>query len=438
MDYTPAQLAAIKTIDRSLLIVACAGSGKTQVISQRMIEILRRPDVQPRNIIAFTFTERAAAELKDRVTELVTAEFGNMIGLAEMFIGTMHGYALDALQTHVTEAFKFNVLNDIQTRLFIDRHSKQSGLTTTDAVVNGQPKKLRRYTDSALYMQVMAILREDDVDEHLLPANLLDARDAYRGLLHKQHYFDYTELLRVVVDLLGEDEDDAMAGPLVRHVRDHVRYLVVDEYQDTNPVQEKLIERLCRFGANLCVVGDDDQTIYQWRGSAVSNILNFAGRRDGVHTETLDDNFRSSKGIVSLGQSIAEQIDKGRRLGKKMTASGHQRFERGDLLALAFESAKDEARWICDRIARLRGTQFIDEPGAAPRGLSWSDFAVLFRSVSRDAGPLVDELKQRNIPGLRTKYLCCSGRGAGGGRGRSAGRLRRLERVSDPVFGYLQ
>jgi ATP-dependent DNA helicase UvrD/PcrA len=397
MDYTAAQQAAIGTLDDALLIVACAGSGKTQVISQRIVEILRRPGVQPRNIVAFTFTDKAAAELKERVTTLVTAEFGDMIGLAELFIGTMHGYALDALQSYVAETFKYTVLNDIQTRLFVDRHSKQSGLTTTDAVVKGQPRKLKRYANSGLYLQVMGILREDDLDESLLPADLAAARGAYRELLHKQHYFDYTELLRTVVDLLGEDADDPMAGPLVRHVRDDIRYVVVDEYQDTNPVQEHLIGLLCRFGANLCVVGDDDQTIYQWRGSAVSNILSFDGRRSGVRTVTLDDNFRSSVGIVTLGQSIAE-LNAGQRLPKKMVASGHQQFDRGDLLALTFDSAEDEAGWICDRVERLRGTEFTDEPRGAPRGLSWSDFAVLFRSASRDAGPLVEELKRRNIP----------------------------------------
>src|SRR5215467_5998246 len=175
MEYTAAQQAAIGTIDDPLLIVACAGSGKTQVISQRIIEVLRRPDVEPRNVVAFTFTEKAAAELKERVTNLVTEAFGNMIGLAELFIGTMHGYALDALQTHVAETFKYSVLDDIQTRLLIDRHSRESGLTTTDAVVNGQPKKLRRYVNSRLYMQVMNILREDDVDQALLSADLIGA-----------------------------------------------------------------------------------------------------------------------------------------------------------------------------------------------------------------------------------------------------------------------
>jgi DNA helicase-2/ATP-dependent DNA helicase PcrA len=396
VKYTEAQQAAIVTIDDPLLIVACAGSGKTQVISQRIVEILRRPDVQPSNIVAFTFTEKAAAELKERVTNLVTAEFGNVIGLAELFIGTMHGYALDALQTHVAQTFKYGVLDEIQTRLLIDRHSRESGLTITDAIVNGQPKKLRRYVNSRLYMQVTNILREDDVDKSLLSDELIGALDGYRRLLHRLRYFDYTELLRMAVDLLADDEQDRIAGPLVQHVRDHVRYVVVDEYQDTNPVQEQLIERLCRFGANLCVVGDDDQTIYQWRGSAVSNILTFVERRDGVRRVTLDDNFRSSQGIVALGQAVAEQNPE--RLGKKMVAAGHQQFDRGDMLALTFDDPEDEARWICDRIGRLRGAAFLDEAGGEPRGLSWSDFAVLFRSVSKDAGPLVEEMKRREIP----------------------------------------
>ncbi|MDB4873553.1 MAG: helicase, partial [Gemmatimonadales bacterium] len=396
MDYTRAQQQAISTLDEPLLIVACAGSGKTQVISQRIIEILKRPGVEPGNVVAFTFTEKAAAELKDRVTGLVSKEFGHVRGLADLYIGTMHGYALDLLSTHVPDAFKYGILDEIQTRLFIDRNSRESGLTKTDAIVQGQPKKLRRYVNSRLYMQVLNILREDEIDESPLSQQLLDARDGYRALLHKHNYFDYTELLYTAVDLLGEDEDDDTAGALVRHVRDKVRYVVVDEYQDTNPIQEQLIQLLCRFGANLCVVGDDDQTIYQWRGSAVSNILTFADRQEDVRVVTLDDNFRSSQGIVALGQAVAEQNTA--RLDKKMVAAGHQQFDRGDLLALSFDSAEDEARSICDRIERFRGIPFQDTPDAEPRGLSWSDFSVLFRSVSNDAGPLVEELRNRDIP----------------------------------------
>ncbi|CNF11399.1 DNA/RNA helicase [Mycobacterium tuberculosis] len=396
MDYTRAQRMAINTLDDPLLIVACAGSGKTQVISQRIIEILKRDGVRPGNVVAFTFTDKAAAELKDRVTGLATAEFGNIHGLAELYIGTMHGYALDLLTTHVPNAFKYGVLSDIQARLFIDRNSRESGLTTTTAIVQGKPRKLKRYSNSKLYMQVLNILREDEIDETRLSPELIEAVEGYRRLLHGHSYFDYTELLYEAVELLGVAEADPTGGALVRHVRDNIRYVVVDEYQDTNPVQERLIRGLCRFGANLCVVGDDDQTIYQWRGSAVSNILTFAERSDDVRVVTLDDNFRSGTGIVALGQAVAEQNTQ--RLDKRMVAAGHQRFDRGDLLALSFGDPEEEARWICDRIERFRGVAFTDSPDAEPRGLSWSDFAVLFRSVKSDADELVAELRHRDIP----------------------------------------
>src|SRR5438874_6405291 len=101
--YTSAQAEAIASVDRPLQIIACAGSGKTQVISQRIAAILARPDVEPRNVIAFTFTDKAAAELKERILSLVEEELGEITGLAEMYVGTMHGYALDLLQRLVPD-----------------------------------------------------------------------------------------------------------------------------------------------------------------------------------------------------------------------------------------------------------------------------------------------------------------------------------------------
>lgn len=180
MQYTTAQREAIACLDEPLLIVACAGSGKTQVLSSRIVELLRRPDVHPRNIVAFTFTDKAAAELKDRTTTLVEKEFGQVHGLAEMFVGTMHAYALDVLHSWVAETFKYGVLNEIQNRLLVDRISRKCGLATTVATVQGTPRPLRRYTESRLFLQVMNILREDEVDETLLPESLLEAKDMYR------------------------------------------------------------------------------------------------------------------------------------------------------------------------------------------------------------------------------------------------------------------
>ena len=397
--YTHDQAAAIACVDRNLQIIACAGSGKTQVISQRIAELLRAGLAEPRHIVAFTFTEKAAAELKDRVMRIVEASGTPAVGLAEMYIGTMHGYCLELLQAYVPETFKFGVLTDITNRMLIDRNSKKSGLTTCPTMSGGTPY-LRRFIHSGLYLQVLSILREDDVDVDQIPDAVWESFTAYVTLLGSTSYFDYTAMIGLAVEFLEAEAGDEQAAALLRHVEDDVRFVVVDEYQDVNPLQERLIRGLTQFGANLCVVGDDDQTIYQWRGSDVHNIVTFGNRYEDVERVTLDDNFRSTKGVVALGRSVAERIPDEQRLTKGMRASGHLRWERGDLLALEFPDDEAEVSWICDRIEAMRGLAFTDTPNSPGRGLSWSDFAVLFRSVAHDAGPLVEELRRRDIPFL--------------------------------------
>jgi DNA helicase-2/ATP-dependent DNA helicase PcrA len=393
-SYTKAQQEAIDCLDEPLQIIACAGSGKTQVISQRIGNILARSDVQPRNIVAFTFTEKAAAELKDRVLHLVAEQHGDVTGMAEMYIGTMHGYCLDLLQRLVPGTFKFSVLTEITARLLVDRNSIKSGLTTCPTTSPKVPT-LRRYTNSKLFLQVVSVLREDVLDDGLVPDGVRKSLVDYLKLLYDKAEFDFTEMINLAVQLLEADPTDEDAARVQAHARDDIKYVVVDEYQDVNSLQERLIAALAQFGANLCVVGDDDQTIYQWRGSQVSNIITFANRYEGVHSVTLANNFRSSNGIVNLGQSVAERIPFGDRLSKAMVSVENQNWERGDLLALTFTDAAAEATWTCDRIEDLRGVPFRDTLESSGRGLSWSDFAVLYRSVAKDADPLVAELQRR-------------------------------------------
>jgi DNA helicase-2/ATP-dependent DNA helicase PcrA len=396
-SYTRAQADAIACLDQPLQIIACAGSGKTQVISQRIAAILAMPGIAPRNVIAFTFTEKAAAELKERVLSIVEREVGDVTGMAEMYIGTMHGYCLDLLQRLVPDKFKFSVLTDITAQLFVDRYSAKSGLTSCPTTAkNGV---LRRYLDSKLYQQVLSVLREDKIALDHVPAGVIESFEKYMTLLRQNSLFDYTQIIRSAVDYLEGDpfEDDEFVR-VQDHIKNDIRYVVVDEYQDVNPLQERLVRSLVRFGANLCVVGDDDQTIYQWRGSQVSNIVTFSRRYPGVRQVVLDDNFRSSKGVVELGRSVAERIPAGQRLEKAMVSAGHQTWERGDLLALTFDDPDAEAVWIVDRIQHLRGVPFRDRPESELRGLSWSDCAVLFRSVAKDSGPVVAEFGRRGIP----------------------------------------
>lgn len=403
LTFTPSQADAIADVENTLQLIACAGSGKTQVLAQRIVRILAQPDVRPRNVIAFTFTEKAAAELKERVHSVVRAEIGDVVGLAEMYIGTMHGYCLDLLQTYVPETFKYGVLTDITQQLLIDRESKRSGLTTCTKLVQGSEMPLKRFTDTRTYKSALSILQEDEVDFTKVREAVASSLASYREMLVNRKYFDYTSMMVQAVEFLRKVESAAdltSAERVLRdHVRDEVRFVIVDEYQDVNPIQERLVERLVHYGANLCVVGDDDQTIYQWRGSEVSNIISFASRYADVRTIELAENFRSSKGVVELGRTVAERLNSSERLAKKMVYASHQQWERGDMLALQFEDAAEEAEWIAQRIEDLQGMPFTDKPGAAPRGLSWSDCAVLFRSV-KDADALVDEFKRRRIPYL--------------------------------------
>ncbi len=394
-NYTQAQADAISCLDEPLQIIACAGSGKTQVISQRIASILSLPGVEPRNVVAFTFTEKAAAELQDRIYSILEQEGVDRLGLAEMYVGTMHGYTLDLLQRLVPETFKFSVLTDITSRLLVDRNSKKSGLTVCPTSSPTTPR-LRRYIHSRLFLQAMSVLREDEVDGDLVPDGVQSSFRDYMGLIYEKAYFDYTEIINLAVQFLEGDDEDA--ARVRSHIRKDIRYVVVDEYQDVNPLQERLVRGLTQFGANLCVVGDDDQTIYQWRGSEVSNIVTFADRYADVHQVTLAENFRSSEGVVEVGRSIAERIPADSRLPKAMVGAGHQTWERGDLIARDFADEDKEAAWICDRIEAMRGLAFRDTADNEARGLSWSDFSVLFRSVAKDADPLVAEMRRREIP----------------------------------------
>jgi ATP-dependent DNA helicase UvrD/PcrA len=399
-NYTIAQRDAIGEIDRNLQIIACAGSGKTQVISARVVEILRRGQgngVGPKNIVAFTFTDKAAAELKDRIIRLVEEAFGELPGLAEMYVGTIHGYCLQLLQTHLFEYLKYSVLTEIQTRLLVARNSVKSGLTDVEIVTGPSAgQKLKRGPqDVKVFLDALNVIREDNVDFTLLPDGLKAALDSYDRLLDQHRYLDYS---RIMVEALAalHDRDEPSRLRLQETLRSRVKYLIVDEYQDVNPLQEGLVWRLRELGANVCVVGDDDQTIYQFRGSEIRNILEFAKRYPGVRNVTIDENFRSSPGVVDTARKIA-QIN-ANRLPKAMVAGGHQQFQRGDLLAPSFKTPDEEAKWIADQIIALRGTPFDDEPGSSQRGLSWADCAVLLRSVRRNGDAITAAFKTAGIP----------------------------------------
>ncbi len=391
LNYTKSQLNAIDHLDGNVQVIACAGSGKTQVLAQRIVNLLKSraaDGVVPANIVAFTFTEKAAGELKNRIYALCRAQIGDVIGLAEMFVGTIHAFCLDVLQTHQFRFLKYTVLNDVQQRLLIDRHSRQSGLsdlTTHDG------KELKRWVDSRLYQRCLSVIRESQIDESKLGEHPIRAAlQKYIALLDGRRYLDYSRILTEAVTALATDTG------LREKIAARLKYLIVDEYQDVNPLQEALVHVLHGLGAQVCVVGDDDQTIYQWNGSDIQNIVGFASRFPGVHTVPLAENFRSSVGVVETARQVVERNSG--RLPKKMVSEEQQTFEHGNVLCLRFDDPKSEAAWVVEKLLRLRGDPFFDRPDNDPRGLTWSDCAILFRSVRNSAAPIVEALRNAGIP----------------------------------------
>ncbi len=390
--YTRRQAEAIREIEKNLQIIACAGSGKTQVISARIVEILKqkkKDGIKPANIVAFTFTDRAAGELKDRIHSLCKEELGSDLGLAEMFVGTIHGYCLNLLQAPPLYKFlKYTVLTEIQQRLLIDRYSKQSGLTQVPLLGGGT---LQRWVDSRLYQQLLGIYGEENIDARKVPPGVKAAVEQYDKLRESKKYLDYTMIIAEAVVELKTNQ------ALRDRVSAQLKYLVVDEYQDVNPLQEMLIRQLHDLGANLCVVGDDDQTVYQWRGSDVNNIIEFLKRYPKVRQVPLNENFRSSTGIVLSARHVVENNNP-QRLPKKMESTEAQPYQRGDVLALSFKDLSEEAGWIAHKIASLHKTPYKDKKDSTPRGLTFADFAILLRSVRNDAEPILDALDAASIP----------------------------------------
>lgn len=156
MNFTPNQLQAIGHHHGNLQLIACAGSGKTEVVARRVASLLRN-GLAPRNIVAFTFTDKAAAELKERIITRCREELGEIHGMAEMYVGTIHAFCLELLKNEVPKYLKYDVLNEVQQSLFIDRHSKKSGLTTSTDLTG---QHLQRYKDTQHYLSAVSILRE--------------------------------------------------------------------------------------------------------------------------------------------------------------------------------------------------------------------------------------------------------------------------------------
>lgn len=391
-SFSESQQEAITIQDKHLRIIACAGSGKTTTVAGKVAYLLDPANgfgIKPENIIAFTYTEKAAGELKNKILNNV----GQYRGMANMYIGTIHGWCLKSLQENEYKYQSFSVLDDIKLKLFVDKHYDAIGMKEVTKLSNPSVY-LRRFIDTSLFVRIMDIVRESEVRNSVhSPNNILEAKKQYKETLISKRYFDFSMIMEKALECLEDDTN------LTKSIKDNLKYLVVDEYQDVNPLQEKLINRLQEISnCKLVVVGDDDQNIYQWRGSNNKYIINFEEKFDkgDVKTIPLSVNYRSSEGVTKLSETLISNNLK-RIPEKKMESSKTQIFERGnDILYNRYGDVDTENEAIAQYIDDIIGVKF-KENSEEPRGIAFSDIAILLRTWNK-AGSIVKALERHNIP----------------------------------------
>lgn len=376
-----------------ILVVAGAGTGKTTVITRRIAWMVKSGYAKPEEILALTFTEKAATEMLSRVDEISNYIYS---GLS---ISTFHSFGADIISEFSFELglpADFRVLTDVEQILFIRDHifdfkfKHFQNLSEPTSLIRELVKTFSRFKDENLEAkEIIGKLKAKEkkagtTEEKETAEKELEiayAFKTYNDLLKKEGYIDYGDQINLVIDLLKKP---SVAGKL----RERYKYALVDEFQDTNWAQNELIFELFGEKGNVMVVGDDDQSIYKFRGAAVSNILNFKEKYHGVKTVVLTDNFRSSQKILDASYKLIvnnnpERLEAKYGFDKKLVSKvGTGK----DPILLTFETETEEAEAVAEEILKLNGD-----------GVPYSQIAILFRA-NKHAEEFSRTLKKHGIP----------------------------------------
>ncbi len=373
-NLNPAQRSAVEHQFGPLLVLAGAGSGKTSVVTQRIARLIEH-GVPARAILAMTFTNKAAAEMQERVVRLVGAK-----GTKELTVSTFHRFGLEVLG-HETRALGLRgktfaifdqadasgvireLLRDVRTG---KNYDVGAILTRISAAKNA-------FVDAEEWAEQQRKSRGlDDYDE--ISAVLYPK---YQAALRAMQAFDFDDLICEVVRLWRKRDD------VLQKYRQQYRFVIVDEYQDTNHAQLELVRLLVADHKNVCVVGDDDQSIYAWRGADVRNILDFEEHFPGAKVVKLEQNYRSVKAVLDVANAVLGKTP-GRRHRKTLMAT-REEGPRPEVIVAA--DADVEASFVADTIQKA-----LEEKGLRPR-----EAAVLYRS-NMQAQAVESALKERQIP----------------------------------------
>jgi superfamily I DNA/RNA helicase len=371
-SLNPQQREAVETLCGPVLILAGAGTGKTRVITCRVANLIRHR-IAPANILAVTFTNKAAREMKERVGKLVPRKTSKDPARKDenLTICTFHSLGARILRQHIEllgykrnfviydETEQLGVVKRILSRISVPKNGAKP-----------EPKELlamlSRYRNGSTATWI------HDLEARALAEHI---RKRYESALRACNAIDFDDLLLLTLRLFDEHPS------VLEDCRKRFQYVMVDEYQDTNPAQFQIVYHLCRNHRNLCVVGDDDQSIYGWRGAEVANLLNLEEHFGEVKVIKLEQNYRSTNVILKAANAVI--CNNVRRRTKQLWSS---RGEGNPITLHVFDNDADEARTIVEEIEFLR----------LSRRVAWDHHAILFRT-NQQSRPFEMALRQAGV-----------------------------------------
>ncbi len=351
-NLNKAQKEAVNHLDGPLLIVAGAGSGKTKVLTSRIANIIKEKKAYPNQILSVTFTNKAAKEMQSRVSKLLGS---SATGLS--WLGTFHSICAKLLRKHASAIglnSNFTIVDtDDQIRL-IKNICKAENIDIKQLAPRYILAIIDRWKNKGYYPNEVIINQKDIYEKTILPVYKI-----YQQKLTELNSCDFGDLILHVVKILEKNQD------IKEIYSSNFKYILVDEYQDTNFIQSKWLKLLSEKNNNICCVGDDDQSIYSWRGAEIKNFLEFDQVYENTKIIRLEENYRSSQNILSVASALISKNEN--RVGKTLKAT----LDEGELIKLnCFKNGKDEAIGISDEIENKVKKKY-----------SYNNIAILVRAI---------------------------------------------------------
>ncbi len=367
-----------------LRIMACPGSGRTEVIGRRIAGLVM-DGAAPMSIAAFASTEGAAAELRGRIRSRLE-EWPEKPDLGGMFVGTAGEFCLREMKKLRPEYRAYEVLDSARRTAFVDRWYPAIGLQGLRRGGAGKWKTIRAFCES-----IDRVAWEGIPADSLPDGEFAGCYGRYLGKLDEERFFDRASVSRALLRELDG------GGAALARLNGAIKHVVVDEYQDADGLLERLLEHLSKGAESVCVAGDDDRSIFQWRGGDVGHILGFPEKygRYGAATVKLETNYRATPGLIAAAAMLISgndaRVPKIVRAGLEREGSGG-----GDIVHCHFDTDAEEFDYILRCISGLRGADFSDGRGGR-FALSYGDMAAIVRT-NEDAARIAGFLEERGVP----------------------------------------